>query len=296
MSVCACGRATNDGRPACDRCAALALFGLTRAATPTEIKGAYRTLAKVWHPDRFPGDENLRRKAEEKLKEINSAYQLLISTPAPDTYSEPVRPAPQAEAYQRPASAASGKTSYRRPHTNQYSASSSPKRSTIRKPLIAVAAAILVAVGVWISVRHGRMSTFGSWAAEMMAGHGADSSSTPNANVALPSAAAGQNNSKKQPSSPATNNSTARADKAGLRTKDAVASKASLVVYPDEDPRAPHFTVGSSKSDVIRIQGTPTKVASDVFVYGLSEVFFKNGRVESWHTDPGTPLKATSPE
>src|SRR5580704_16025460 len=106
MSVCACGRITNGGRPACDRCAALAFFGLTRAATQTEIKDAYRTLAKVWHPDRFPGDEHLRAKAEEKLKEINSAYQLLTTTEAGRAYSEPSRPASRRPEESRQATAA----------------------------------------------------------------------------------------------------------------------------------------------------------------------------------------------
>src|ERR1700761_2053238 len=79
MSVCACGSITNEKRPACDRCAALTSFGLTRDATQPQIKDAYRVLAKVWHPDRFHNDDQLRAKAEEKLKEINSAYQLLTT-------------------------------------------------------------------------------------------------------------------------------------------------------------------------------------------------------------------------
>ena len=50
-------------------------LGLQKGATKTEIKQAYRDLAKIWHPDRLsPDDERLRRKAEAKLKEINEAY------------------------------------------------------------------------------------------------------------------------------------------------------------------------------------------------------------------------------
>jgi hypothetical protein len=57
---------------------ALETLELDPDATPIEIKQAYRDLAKVWHPDRFPEDDSrLRKKAEEKLKEINEAYEIL---------------------------------------------------------------------------------------------------------------------------------------------------------------------------------------------------------------------------
>jgi hypothetical protein len=46
-------------------------------ATPEQIRSAWRELTKVWHPDRFGNDEKLRRRAEEKLKEINRAYEIL---------------------------------------------------------------------------------------------------------------------------------------------------------------------------------------------------------------------------
>lgn len=44
-----------------------------------ELKKAYRDLVKVWHPDRFGGNPGLQRKAQEKLKEINLAYERLQS-------------------------------------------------------------------------------------------------------------------------------------------------------------------------------------------------------------------------
>src|SRR5208283_2172503 len=48
-------------------------------ATEQEVKQAYRDLVKVWHPDRFAHDKKLQKKAEEKLKEINHAYQRIIA-------------------------------------------------------------------------------------------------------------------------------------------------------------------------------------------------------------------------
>src|SRR5688572_26268128 len=49
------------------------VLGVARGASPEELKKAYRKLAMQHHPDKNPGD----KKAEEKFKEINEAYQVL---------------------------------------------------------------------------------------------------------------------------------------------------------------------------------------------------------------------------
>lgn len=48
-------------------------LGVSKSASIDEIKTAYRRLAKANHPDLHPGD----KAAEEKMKEINSAYEVL---------------------------------------------------------------------------------------------------------------------------------------------------------------------------------------------------------------------------
>jgi hypothetical protein len=53
------------------------VLGLRPGASPNEIRQAYRDLARVWHPDRFVHDARLCKLAEEKLKEINIAYEAL---------------------------------------------------------------------------------------------------------------------------------------------------------------------------------------------------------------------------
>src|SRR4051812_44861966 len=55
------------------------ILGLESASTESEIRQAYRDLVKVWHPDRFAHDERLRLIAQEKLKEINGAYEFLMA-------------------------------------------------------------------------------------------------------------------------------------------------------------------------------------------------------------------------
>ncbi len=49
------------------------VLGVSREATTDDIKKAFRKLARKYHPDVNPGD----KKAEEKFKEINEAYEVL---------------------------------------------------------------------------------------------------------------------------------------------------------------------------------------------------------------------------
>ena len=49
------------------------VLGVSRSASATEIKKAYRKLALQYHPDKNPGD----KEAEEKFKEAAEAYDVL---------------------------------------------------------------------------------------------------------------------------------------------------------------------------------------------------------------------------
>ena len=49
------------------------ILGVSKTATPEEIKKAYRKLARKYHPDLNPGD----KEAEKRFKEINEAQEVL---------------------------------------------------------------------------------------------------------------------------------------------------------------------------------------------------------------------------
>ena len=49
------------------------VLGVTKGASEAEIKRAYRVVAKKYHPDMNPGDEE----AAEKFKEAAEAYSVL---------------------------------------------------------------------------------------------------------------------------------------------------------------------------------------------------------------------------
>ncbi len=69
------------------------VLGVTPGTSQTKIKSAYRELVKIWHPDRFTTKED-KLIAEEKIKEINAAYQALKSEEVEDNGENKVAKAP----------------------------------------------------------------------------------------------------------------------------------------------------------------------------------------------------------
>lgn len=59
-------------------------LGLSRDASADEIKKAYRRLSKEYHPDKRKGD----KKAEEKYKQINRAYEALSDPKKKQAYDQ----------------------------------------------------------------------------------------------------------------------------------------------------------------------------------------------------------------
>lgn len=52
------------------------VLGVSPTATDDQIKDAYRKLARKYHPDKYV-DSDMKDLAEEKMKEINSAYEVI---------------------------------------------------------------------------------------------------------------------------------------------------------------------------------------------------------------------------
>lgn len=69
------------------------ILELDRNASLEDARQAYRDQVKFFHPDRFAHDPRQREKAEEKLKEVNEAYErvkvVLASKEEPQAVIEP---------------------------------------------------------------------------------------------------------------------------------------------------------------------------------------------------------------
>lgn len=74
------------------------------------LKRAYHEQALTWHPDRFPYDEGLRRRCEERMRLVNAAYETLLEAlesgaVVPEEPRAPPPEPPWPRAVKRPAAA-----------------------------------------------------------------------------------------------------------------------------------------------------------------------------------------------
>jgi DnaJ-domain-containing protein 1 len=66
-------------------------LGIGREASPTQIKRAYRSLAKLCHPDLFASGSVASAEAEKRMKQINMAYAVLSNPHRRETYDRNLR-------------------------------------------------------------------------------------------------------------------------------------------------------------------------------------------------------------
>jgi len=84
------------------------ILGVAKTATEDDIRKEYRSLARKHHPDLNPGN----KKAEEKFKEINEAYEVLSDSEKRLKYDQ-LGTNPQAEEdFRRPAGRANGRAGF----------------------------------------------------------------------------------------------------------------------------------------------------------------------------------------
>jgi hypothetical protein len=267
------------------------ILGLKPGASPDDARAAYKSLVKIWHPDRFPENSSEQQQAEEKLKAINTSYQRIRSDFTATPYRDYQRPAGTSASHphESPDFTSTGETGKGNQHPGSLGGlifrGGAHSLATIRriwagnKPWlhgsILAIASILLAI-LWIStvpLSHWKNVIFN------------DSPPNPVPRTTL----SGQNSATRTP-----------AEREGLeqdKLKQLNRSPAVQVPPAREGPRRvpeslagekAFFTLGSLKQDVLRVQGKPHRVYGQTWVYGLSDVTFKEGRVWRYNNFDGS--------
>lgn len=252
-------------------------LGLEPGAGAPEVRKAYRRLVKQWHPDRHHGENyEARASAEKKFREIDEAYRRIARTWG--KAKRPARPAGKDFSTPRPAGAKAPPAS---PHRFRASVP-----HWFRAGLFS--ALHWFRVGLSSALRRFR-------AALLSAGP-----PTRPANLSL---AAGlillllffvliSNIAPDRPIHVHTkvrHHLPAAPTHKEVRPERAPSRSAShpALPKPGAGSIAHFFTLGSTYTEVLDIQGKPTRIQGDTWVYGLSSVNFKNGTVCGYNNFDG---------
>lgn len=314
-------------------------------ATLAEIRKAYKHLTQVWHPDRFAHDPQLQRRAQEKLKEINFAYELLQTRGGAGTTAKQQRSHPRG----------TSPPSHVRPPAHQRSHSKEQSRTVLTVIVIALGLILVGVVQIALdpqgqgdsrlvngssTVEIGQRFTIGSSKDQVfkIQGPPTDFSDTrwnysdswveftddqvigwhrsgsreigqslwvrlaPAQGSFVDSVTVGS--TKDEVLAAHGTPDTVLSNRFGYREAwiefdeggrvvgwhEEEASRLRVYLLSEQALRNPLIVVGSSKDEVLVIQGTPSDLSSTRFGYGASWVEFENDQVVKWHSDETNPL------
>jgi hypothetical protein len=279
-----------------DRAYYLGVLGMSSRATPEEIRLAYLDLVKVWHPDRFSHDLRLRRKAQEKLKDVNEAFEWIKANPlrGPEVSGSARASQPARE---RPRPAAEQKA----PATAPQTAGTAPHRwvAAVRINRWAWMVA-LVALVVWRSVATNQSKptqpapeapvTLPVYSPDSESRRGSshviggDRKNASHAREHAPNVETGQVSADRSDGLPEPVTPEPHADPIVGETRRG--SK----IAPRRTDISGYFKVGSTRDEVLAVQGTPTEFGESFLKYGSSTVYLRDGKVTSWDVRPDSPL------
>ena len=280
---------------------ALKALELRGGASFQEIKQAYRDLALVWHPDRFVHNARLQEKASARLKEINSAYDVLQSYEAGHSRAHEPRSKRTGSKHDASGTEQSG-TQRQESHTKNHDTRSSAEQTesqnsrnkgdrsnqTLRR---AVLVGCVFAVPLFaLFLDHQR--SLDSLQREL---------------IDLPIISEGNSRPEEwtidqvqayRPTTRRDESGASAADTAAAPPADLeIGSADSVLAVQELEIRASGavdlyetFTRGSHQDDVLRIQGTPSSInrylplGHEVWNYGSStvEISLRDGRVTEW--------------
>lgn len=286
-------------------------LGIKPGCSPDQMKNAYRRLVKKWHPDHYANQHQAgtRAAAERRMREINRAFRSLSdyhrrNGRLPVTEDAELK---REESVAPPFRQSGG---YFESESEMAWGQPAPKSARLRPMyFILFGAALGLLWAAWSA--HQRWDvTFDGQAHTAVSEPAAGTSDSAAPATAMP--ATPQNDSYFTFGSEL--GKVYAVQGVPTRTKDDVwyygKSKVffadGVVTRWEEDPDNPlktkpladtapsfygTFGIGSSKAEVKSIQGDPLSENDTRWDYGLSQVFFQDGKVTGWHEYPLNPLK-----
>ncbi len=242
------------------------VLGLKPGCKPSEVRQAYRALVKQWHPDRHHSESYENRAfAEKKFREIDDAYRRIS-----EGWKETQGPA----RYPAGAGRRAGPHGAQRPGTKAPAAPAARGGSKIDIhalfSLKLILAVLLLAAIVFI------LTQLPSFFPDTVVG-----TETPGPRTVEQSPGA-KSSTSREPTQ-----STAPQSSADLMSPPSPVLPPALL-QPAPGPPPAFFTLGSTSSEVLRTQGTPSRIQGQTWIYGLSEIQFRNGRVCKFNNFDGS--------
>jgi len=283
------------------------LLGVTSEDEWDTVKNAYRSLAQANHPDRFPEGSEARQSAELKFVDINNAYQKISKYYRDNNRLPGKRFQPSAPRPDKTAGSSSANTGF--------SNSGRHRRKSRPKHRLKTAIKFALLVGAFYYAYEFMFEPSG---VRLVTQPDETSSYIPAPGAATENLQSAEDNSYFTPGSTMgevyavqgtptrTEGNTWYYGSSRITFEGGVVKSWNesidnpLKIKPVDSAlgtRTAHsrltsrFTYGSTKADVLALQGKPTHMTNTVWDYGLAKVYFENGRVVKWTDSPLLPLK-----
>ncbi|MEI9943783.1 MAG: J domain-containing protein [Chitinophagaceae bacterium] len=269
------------------------ILGVKDFASAEEVKTAYRKLSKKFHPDVNDGDKFF----EERFKEIQNAYEILCDSRRKEIHDSKLKSTfsgsgkfnfkenDKTESKEEPKKEKSTtenrndtKSNNKTEHSNTNTTTSDTYSKPESKPFnfrpIGIVVIVILVIVVIVSLNKKQQDTYSNKAIE-----------NTNSQSSTPDDYSNQTAQTPTYQSPET------------KTYDNQSSSSDEELSQPSSIRDGYFTIGSTKNEVLQVQGDPTGInkyeamGEEVWSYGFSTVTFKRGLV-SEYSNTSKNLKA----
>lgn len=288
------------------------ILGIPPGASWMQVRRAYKSLVNTWHPDRYQQDNHQRKLAEEKTKEITQSFKELADyykqygvlpiaaesaeVPVPEDFASQRKPDAPIEPKNHDTTEPTGTVT---PNHGQKTS-----RSTLVTRTIVAASLASIAYFAWqfaSSENNDNPPAMEERAAQALDAQNGDSFNlhdvsdkqfTIGSSLGEVYAIQGVPSKAENDIWFYGNSKVYFINGKVLRWEESSDNPLKVRITPRTAISvAKFFGKGSSKEEVLAIQGTPDRDTGNAWDYGYSRVFFEKDHVTEWHEAPLNPLK-----